>query len=75
MGVHTCELCGSFKAGGNLGVPGDGVLYVAPEMIAHYVSAHGYLPPDEFVQAVSVSPLPGTEEYERAVRAIMCQAG
>ena len=30
----------------------DGVRYAAPNMILHYVSAHHYLPPTEFVDAV-----------------------
>ncbi|MEV0490916.1 hypothetical protein [Streptomyces atratus] len=30
---------------------GDGVAYAAPELIDHYVEAHGCLPPAEFVAA------------------------
>ncbi|WP_455682030.1 DUF7919 family protein [Streptomyces violaceus] len=30
----------------------SGVAYAAPELIAHYVEAHGYLPPADFVAAV-----------------------
>ncbi|WP_035613624.1 hypothetical protein [Haloferula sp. BvORR071] len=30
----------------------DGRIYASPMMIAHYVEAHGYLPPPEFVEAV-----------------------
>ena len=30
----------------------SGVIYAAPELIHHYVVAHEYRPPDEFVQAV-----------------------
>ena len=67
-GLHTCELCGAEHAGGNVGVPGRGVLFVAPEMVAHYVEAHGYAPPREFVAAVLDCPIPGTQEYVTAVR-------
>lgn len=67
MGIHTCEFCEEFSASGNLGIPGDGVLYVAPEMIAHYVIEHGYAPPREFVEAVLRCPLPGTPAYARAI--------
>ena len=40
----------------------DGQVYAAPTLISHYVAAHGYHPPDEFVEAVmaderAVSPL------------------
>ncbi|MFF1835598.1 hypothetical protein ACFVXE_15525 [Streptomyces sp. NPDC058231] len=34
-------------------VLGDGVEYAAPELVAHYVEAHRYLPPAEFVAAVA----------------------
>jgi len=44
-------------------VPADGLLYVAPEMISHYVVDHDYLPPSELIEAVLRSPIPGTEEY------------
>jgi hypothetical protein len=66
-GLHTCEMCGKVHAAGNLGVPGDSVLYVAPEMVAHYVESHRYAPPDGFVRAVLQCPAPGTPEYARAV--------
>jgi hypothetical protein len=38
-------------------------------MVAHYVEAHRYAPPDEFVAAVLSAPLPGTPEYHEAVAA------
>ncbi len=31
---------------------GDGLLYVAPVLILHYVSEHHYAPPQQFVEAV-----------------------
>lgn len=30
----------------------DGKWYAAPRMIVHYVEAHGYRPPEEFIKAV-----------------------
>ncbi|WP_456057523.1 DUF7919 family protein [Aliidongia dinghuensis] len=30
----------------------SGITYVAPVLIFHYVTIHGYLPPQEFVDAV-----------------------
>jgi hypothetical protein len=62
-GFHTCELCGAARATGNFGVPGDSVLFVCPEMICHYISAHNYLPPAQFLDAIKIAPLPGTTEY------------
>jgi len=67
LGFHICEFCGKVRAGGNFGVPSGSILYVAPEMISHYVEAHGYKPPDAFINAVLGSPLPDTAEYGRSV--------
>jgi hypothetical protein len=30
----------------------NGITYVAPVLVLHYVIAHGYLPPQEFIDAV-----------------------
>jgi hypothetical protein len=68
-GDHTCELCGQFESSGNIGVPAGPLLFVAPEMVSHYVDTHGYRPPDAFVAAVLACPLPGSEEYGQAVAA------
>jgi len=69
-GVHDCTLC-QFSGGGNatfrklaipgrsgnnLFVPGAGVIFVAPVAVAHYIDAHRYQPPDEFIQAVLNCP-------------------
>lgn len=67
MGLHSCELCDSAHAAGNFGVPAGNLLFVAPEMIWHYVTQHDYLPPQPFIEAVENSPLPGTKEYAIAV--------
>ncbi len=38
---------------GEIHVPGlDGITYVAPALIAHYVKVHQYLPPQEFIDTV-----------------------
>jgi hypothetical protein len=62
-GVHTCEFCGRVIGIGNFGVPSDDLLFVAPEMVVHYIEKHAYCPPHEFIAAVLRSPLPGTDEY------------
>jgi hypothetical protein len=62
-GLHTCEFCYKARGYGNFGVPAGQILFVAPEMVAHYIGIHNYKPPDEFVAAVFQSPLPGTDEY------------
>ena len=35
----------------------DGRIYASPRMIVHYVAAHGYLPPSEFIDAVMQTTL------------------
>ncbi len=67
FGPHECELCCNYMASGNIGVPSGDVLFAAPEMVAHYVEAHRYSPPPEFIAAVLAAPLPGTQEYDDAV--------
>jgi hypothetical protein len=64
-GVHPCNLCGEenlpirdhrglrYNLGmSEIWIPGDGLWYAAPSMVLHYVEAHRYLPPREFVLAV-----------------------
>lgn len=63
-GVHQCEFCGRSIGAQNFGVPAADLLYIAPEMIVHYVEAHDYCPPLEFQEAVINSPLPETEDYQ-----------
>ncbi len=68
-GKHTCDLCGNASAGGNLWIPTPDALFVAPELIGHYVEAHAYRPPDVFIQAVLASPAQGSVEYFNLMRA------
>ena len=53
----------------NLFVPGAGIVYVAPSLIAHYIDAHSYRPPDEFVEAVLRCPETHSMEYKRLLLA------
>lgn len=66
-GPHECSLCREFVAAGIVAVPASDVLYVAPEMLWHYMERHRYRPPGEFLAAVAVCPTPGTAEYVAAV--------
>jgi hypothetical protein len=63
-GYYTCEFCDRAHGIGNFGVPSGELLFVAPEMIVHYIEKHGYCPPPEFIEAVLRAPLPDTEEYQ-----------
>jgi hypothetical protein len=69
-GSHPCDLCtyAPEKRGTkNLFVPGAGKVYVAPELILHYMNAHRYRPPDEFCEAVMACPPMRSQEYRRAL--------
>lgn len=67
-GVHACDVCQFPEAAGSahLIVPGDGVLYVCPTLIVHYVAVHRYLPPAAFLAAVTRCPDVRTREYRVA---------
>ena len=70
-GYHTCELCQyeppRFSA--NVFVPHAGRIYVAPVGIRHYVAAHRYLPPAEFIEAVLACPDMKSRGYKQALLA------
>ena len=51
----------------SLWVPGNGIVYVAPTGIPHYVAAHWYLPPTEFIEAVMRCPEYGSTAFEAAL--------
>ncbi|WP_157068849.1 hypothetical protein [Sandaracinus amylolyticus] len=53
-GHHGCPFCDlrSPVASAEIRVQGDGVVYAAPTLIAHYVAHHSYAPPQAFVDAV-----------------------
>jgi len=60
-GLHSCELCAGeipfadderHSSAEIRAVGADGTRYAAPTLIVHYVTAHGYAPPQVFVDAV-----------------------
>ena len=81
-GVHRCTFCrftggpGTVRFGSieitvgssSLFVPGPDVVYVAPSLIAHYVDAHQYTPPEEFQEAVLNCPAMRSVAYLKAIR-------
>ena len=80
-GRHACELCvftggpASITVGdptiligsSNIFVPADGVVYVAPSLVLHYIDAHEYLPPEPFQRAVMACPPMRSMDYLRAI--------
>jgi hypothetical protein len=54
-GFHPCYFCKGQErptSSAEMRVAGNGRVYAAPSLVHHYVVAHGYRPPDEFVAAV-----------------------
>jgi hypothetical protein len=66
---HTIERDGLVVHFGasNLYVPGNGCVYVAPSMIAHYVDVHSYEPPTAFWEAVMNCPEMGSDTYRQSL--------
>ena len=75
-GGKTCTLCASNDQPSpchpwsqeNIIVPGIGVVYAAPGGIVHYVEAHSYLPPSQFLEAALKCPDMSSREYRDALR-------
>ena len=67
-GWHDCEFCGNCKGYSNIIVPTAEVVYVAPEMIVHYITEHGYCPPDEFFAALEECPKQESPRYMALLR-------
>jgi hypothetical protein len=52
----------------NLFVPARyGKVYVSPSLVAHYIDAHGYVPPEAFQEAVLECPPMGSLHYRKAI--------
>jgi len=70
-GLHNCDLCQFEGDSGyrNLFVPGGEFIFVCPELIVHYINAHGYCPPTRFCDAVLSCPRMRSIEYHKALLA------
>ena len=42
------------SSNGEIRVSGAGIVFAAPVLIVHYIGAHGYLPPEQFLKAVEM---------------------
>jgi hypothetical protein len=68
LGRTQCGFCRNATGSGQVWVFGStGIVYVAPDLIYHYVVKHHYCPPEGFIEAVLDGPLPDTEEYQGLV--------
>jgi len=53
--ILRCKIDGVLRGLGHAEIDvtaADGTVYAAPTLIYHYVTVHGYRPPDEFIEAV-----------------------
>lgn len=69
-GPHFCDLCptASTHSGvANLFVPSETAVFVAPELVVHYIEEHAYQPPAEFVAAVMACPPMNSEAFHSAI--------
>ena len=64
-GIHLCDLGGCNGEGGShyLVIPSRDCVYIAPDLIVHYIDAHQYAPPAEFVDAVLACPEQCSDAY------------
>jgi len=62
-GFHRCGYCRAASGGRNVWIPTKTLKYVAPELIVHYIEAHSYLPPQEFITAVTACPPQGSKAF------------
>ncbi|WP_375771213.1 hypothetical protein NR798_10020 [Archangium gephyra] len=69
-GPHFCQFCAEKPRGGagNVWIPSEHHLFIAPELIVHYIADHGYRPPDAFIEAVLACPAQGSPEYFERLR-------
>lgn len=49
LGVHTCELCKNFHARAEFYIDLNGIRYILPQMVLHYIKEHQYKPPKKFL--------------------------
>jgi hypothetical protein len=67
LGWHSCEFCTEAIGFGSFGIPADDILFVAPDMVGHYVATHRYMPPEEFIMAVLQAPAFDSPRYAALV--------
>jgi hypothetical protein len=73
-GIHLCEFCpqplpnGRFVGGNsNVWIPCGDRVFVAPGLILHYIEAHAYRPPQEFIDAVLAAPEQGSIAFHNSM--------
>lgn len=70
-GFHSCEICQfhdyqhTARGSKNLFIPFNNAVYVAPELIVHYINEHHYLPPKVFIDGVMQCPNMQSMNYKK----------
>jgi hypothetical protein len=52
LGIHRCEICKQAIGRQEFFIDLDGVRYILPQMVVHYIEDHGYAPPNEFLEGL-----------------------
>jgi hypothetical protein len=85
--AERCPLCGEHVppimdgdlpvvlGAAEIRVIGETEIYAAPTLIVHYVTAHDYAPPREFITAVMAGPPAGSAAHRALVRALRSIVG
>ena len=68
-GPHRCNICqfGGEMGANNIFIPYKGDIYVAPELILHYIQCHRYMPPRIFIDAVSALDDANGMKYKKKI--------
>jgi hypothetical protein len=68
-GSHRCDLggCDGQRGAQHVVIPSRSCVYVAPDLVVHYVEVHSYCPPQEFIDAVLACPEQSSEAYVELV--------
>ena len=68
-GIHQCNLCqfdGPIGKSIDIWIPHGSTMFVCPSLITHYIAAHRFLPPSDFLDAVLACPDMQSMEYKKA---------
>jgi|GEM_PF-2666829 len=68
-GMHQCDICqfdGPFGKSNDVWIPHGSIMFVCPSLITHYIAAHRFLPPSDFLDAVLTCPDMQSMAYKKA---------
>jgi hypothetical protein len=72
-GMHECEFCKNACGSGVLlfPCPESRIVFISPSMLPHYITAHSYSPPANFIQAVLTGPEHNSDEYAELLECLL----